>query len=736
MTTQARSPSPTPDGPLPIRRLQESVINRIAAGEIIQRPASALKELIENSLDAGSMSIKITVKDGGMKLLQIQDSGCGIRKADLPILAERFTTSKLSTFSDLARLTTYGFRGEALASISYVSHLTVITKTKTDSCAWKACYADGALAAPRGTTSSEPKACAGNDGTTITVENLFYNTPTRLSALRSSSEEYARILDVVTKYAIHNPHVSFTCKKAGSSAPDVSTPSASTTAQAIRLLYGQTIAKDLLYASISASDQIDATSDASSEDKGETWSAEAHFTNAHYHAKKTVLLLFINHRLVESLRIKKALESIYNGILPKGASPFIYLSLQIDPQSVDVNVHPTKREVHFLDEETIIERIASSLQQKLIGQSQSRVFEYQTLLTGGIAESQNVKGKGKERENQRGTEESPTSDRTDSPSMTPSSQKPRKTLSQHKVRTSLQDRTLESMFPVTSSQTAANGGSGSKAADFDDSSPVPNPLKTREIKASECSLTSVQKLRRAIVQGTHRQLHEILEKHTFVGIVDVNRCLSLIQYSTKLYLVNHGALAEELFYQLGLRQFGNICRIKLDPPPPLKDLVKLAVDVEEGIERSSLSRPQIVDRIVDVLMARREMLSEYFSLDISADGAVESIPMLLRNYTPNLDKLPLFLMRLGPQVNWASERECFESFLRELAFFYVPEPLSPTHTDEAPQSEAEDKSMRWQLQHVLFPAIARYLVAPKSLLDRDVVQVANLPDLYRVFERC
>ncbi|EPS97454.1 hypothetical protein FOMPIDRAFT_1166598 [Fomitopsis schrenkii] len=734
MASQRRSSSPSP-GPQPIRRLEQSVINRIAAGEIIHRPASALKELIENSLDAGSTSIRVTIKDGGMKHLQIQDNGSGIRHDDLPILAERFTTSKLAKFSDLSRLTTYGFRGEALASMSYVANMTVVTKTKTDSCAWKACYADGKLAPAKPGISPDSRPCAGNDGTTITIENLFYNTPTRLSALRSSSEEYARILDVVTKYAIHNPHVSFTCRKAGSSTPDVSTPSASTTPQAIRLLYGQSVAKELLQMTVSSRVSSDDEEDDEVPDKS-SWDAEAHFTNANYQSKKLVLLLFINHRLVESTKIRKAVEAIYTGILPKGASPFVYLSLNIDPRSVDVNVHPTKREVHFLNDDEIMERVCDAMQEKLVGQSQSRAFEYQTLLTGGIAEAPTQgNNKGKKRARDEDEDEMDIDD--PHPESTPAqAARPKKTLSKHKVRTSLQDRTLDSMFPVISpsqQRPASGGGSPGENA----STPPQAARGVREVRESQCYLTSVKSLRAAVVKGKHNQLTEILQRHTFVGIVDVNKCLSLIQHSTKLYLVNHGAVAEELFYQLALRQFGDMGRLRLNPAPSLRTLVALAVDAEAGVERSKLTRPQIVDRIVDTLLSRREMLEEYYSFGISVDGKVETLPMLLRDYTPNLDKLPLFLMRLGPQVDWTSEQKCFEGFLRELAFFYVPEPVLPVSPEEMSDDEkAEDKAVQWQIQHVLFPAAARYLAAPRSLLDRDVVQVANLPDLYRVFERC
>jgi DNA mismatch repair protein MLH1 len=155
-----------------IRKLDETTVNRIAAGEVVQRPSAAVKEMIENSLDASSTSISITCKQGGLALLQIQDNGHGIRKEDLEIVCERFTTSKIECFDDLKRVTTFGFRGEALASITHVAYVTIITKTADSQCAYRAKYSDGKLVPQAHNEEAKAKPCAGNNGTIITVEDL------------------------------------------------------------------------------------------------------------------------------------------------------------------------------------------------------------------------------------------------------------------------------------------------------------------------------------------------------------------------------------------------------------------------------------------------------------------------------------------------------------------------------------------------------------------------------------
>lgn len=195
-----------------IFKLDESVVNRIAAGEVLQRPWNAVKELIENAHDAKATKISVTIGDGGLTSISVTDNGIGIRLDDLPLLCERFATSKLKHFDDLTGISTFGFRGEALASISQVARVTVITRTDGSNCAYKAYYLDGKMSPLPGLTLAEPIGCAGNQGTTISMDSLFYNLPTRKSSF-NADDEYLRILQLCQKYAIHWCNIAFSCQK-------------------------------------------------------------------------------------------------------------------------------------------------------------------------------------------------------------------------------------------------------------------------------------------------------------------------------------------------------------------------------------------------------------------------------------------------------------------------------------------------------------------------------------------
>ncbi|KAH6996203.1 histidine kinase-like ATPase [Ilyonectria sp. MPI-CAGE-AT-0026] len=696
-----------------LQALDPNVVNKIAAGEIIVAPVHALKELIENAVDAGSTSLEILAKDGGLKLLQITDNGCGIQKEDLAILCERHTTSKITSFEDLSSIATYGFRGEALASISHIAHLTVTTKTKDSDLAWRATYQDGKLAPAKQGQSAEPKGVAGRPGTQITVEDLFYNINARRKAFRSFPDEFNKIIDMVGRYAVHCKGVGFTCKKAGESSTSLSIQAQATVIDRIRQIHGSSVANELIKFE-------------TSEDRW-GFKAEGYTTNANYSVKKTTLLLFINHRCVESTHIKKAMEQMYSNFLPKQGHPFVYLSLEIEPARVDVNVHPTKREVHFLNEDEIIQAICEHIETKLAAVDTSRTFMTQTLLPGVKA-----------------ADPSPRTDNDGTPGrVTPLTKRPRRN-SNDLVRTDTSERKITSMF----SRAGLNQSSGSTDRS-EQALPVPEDLDYETIDRASvpCRLSSVKELRSEVREGIHDELTEIFASHTFVGVVDDHRRLAAIQGGVKLYLIDYGHTCFEYFYQVGLTDFGNFGTIRFSPSLDLREMLRMAAEVEKNAVCSpdeDFDVETLVDRVSSQLVERREMLQEYFSLEISPAGELVSIPLLIKGYTPPLVKLPRFLLRLGPHVDWGDEKGCFETFLRELATLYVPEPLpalpgddESLRTEDVPNEiRVRRQHVRYAVQNIFFPAFKARLVATKSLMEQGVLEVASLKGLYRVFERC
>ncbi|KAL7963237.1 DNA mismatch repair protein MutL [Trichoderma compactum] len=711
-----------------IRALDPDVVNKIAAGEIIVTPVQALKELIENAVDAGSTLLDILVKDGGLKLLQITDNGSGIEKEDLEILCVRHTTSKISTFEDLSSIATYGFRGEALASISHIAHLEVTTRTKETPYAWRANYRDGKPVPGPGGLDAEPRMVAGRLGTQISVEDLFFNVPTRLRAFRNHADEYHKIIDMVGRYAVHCKGVGFSCRKHWE-LPTISVKAEQTLEERIRYIYGGSVANEMIELFVS--------------DDRWGFSVNGYVTNANYHIKKTTFVLFINHRCVESSTMKKALEQIYTGFLPKGGRPFIYLSLEIDPARVDVNVHPTKREVYFLNEEQVIQAICKGVESELSAVDASRKFSTKVL----VPEAKPVE-----------VESVDEDDGDAAPKFTtPALRKVRRN-SNDLVRTDKSQSKITAMFSPAGPADKAD----SPARTLEDEPwavPEPTEYTTIDRKPMHCQLRSIRELRHEVREEINEELTEIITSHSFVGVVDEKRRLAAIQAGVKLYLIDYGHACFEYFYQLGLSDFGNFGVINLIPPLDLRDLLLMGAEAEKqdlGLPEGDNNFDVIVSKVANQLIEWREMLQEYFSLEITPTGELASIPLLVKGYTPSLGRLPQFLIRLGPHVNWRNEKLCFKTFLSELASFYVPESLPTSRTGEIEETEGLDpveleevmnaeaiqdvrvrrQHIRWNVEHVFFPAFKSRLVPTNGLMERGVLEAANLKGLYKVFERC
>lgn len=638
-----------------------------------------------------------------------------LQKDDLPLLCERFTTSKLKTFDDLSSIGTYGFRGEALASISHIAHLSVTTKTQESSCAWKAQYSDGKLVPAKPGHTADPKPTAGRQGTQITVEDLFYNVPTRRRAFRSASEEYAKILELVGKYGIHCLNVAFTCKKHADSSIGISVAANASTMDRIRQIHGSSVANELI--------QFKTSSD--------RWGfkAEGWISNANYSVKRTAFLLFINHRSVESSPLKKALEQTYSTFLPKGGHPFIYLSLDIEPHRLDVNVHPTKREVRFLHEDEIVEKLCDEIRNSLGSVDTSRTFMTQSLLPGGKAPMATLSTPAKAFQPAGGDQEGVWSG--------PPRSAPQKPCENNLVRTDARARKITSMMPL------------GQHLPPDDIRAIDQPehmeYEYQDREPTVCRLTTIKELRAEVRDNMHNGLTDIFASHTFVGIVDERRRLAAIQGGVKLFLVDYGMVCNEYFYQVGLTDFGNFGFIRFNPPLDIKELLRLGVkyEKEQAGPDVEFDWDECVSCVRETLISRRDMLAEYFSLEISDDGKLLSIPLLMKGYIPSIAKLPSFLLRLGPFVNWDEEKPCFHTFLKELANFYTPEPLSPppakqedgSFKEEDPEIVLRRKQLARTVENIMFPAFRARLVATKGLL-KGVLEIANLKGLYRVFERC
>jgi len=310
-----------------IIQLSEDIINKIAAGEVIERPASVVKELVENALDAGATAIDVEIKKAGKELIRVKDNGCGMPEDDAKLCILRHTTSKIRQADDLHNIRTLGFRGEALSSIAAVSHFVLTTKEKSTIAGSRITVSGGVL--------QRVEQAASADGTTIEVHELFLNTPARRKFMKSDATENAQILDVITRYALYYNFVFFRLMSDGKSLLQSGNSDQRAT---ITTIYGASLAKELL--------------NVEKDDAGIRVSGMISKPTV-TRANKDYQTFFVNGRLVKSPMIEHALHEAYHAALFIHRHPFALLKIEIDPALIDVNVHPTKKEVKFEKSELV-----------------------------------------------------------------------------------------------------------------------------------------------------------------------------------------------------------------------------------------------------------------------------------------------------------------------------------------------------------------------------------------------
>lgn len=319
-----------------VRLLDTNTANQIAAGEVVEKPASVVKELVENALDAGADKIEVTIFAGGTEYIRVTDNGCGMSEADAKMAVLRHATSKLTKAEDLLSLNTLGFRGEALPSIASVSNFTLLTRPESEEFATSV-HIDGG-------ENTEVTASGGSTGTTVIVENLFFNVPARRKFLKTVSTEGRYISELLTRLALSRPDVRF--KLVNNDKEVLSTPGDGDLEHAIKALYGKNVAENLLEVSLN----------------------DPKVRVSGFISKPTLLkgtrqwqTFFVNGRCIGSKMLSKAMDHAYQSQIPKSGFPFAVINLKVDTASVDVNVHPQKSEIKFSDDSLIYKAMYKAL---------------------------------------------------------------------------------------------------------------------------------------------------------------------------------------------------------------------------------------------------------------------------------------------------------------------------------------------------------------------------------------
>ncbi|OGN91585.1 MAG: hypothetical protein A2Z75_00250 [Chloroflexi bacterium RBG_13_50_10] len=326
---------------MPIRILASEVVSKIAAGEVVDRPASVVKELVENALDGGATQIAVEAQGGGVSLIRLTDNGRGIPASDVELAFHRYATSKIDTLTDLEKISTLGFRGEALPSIAAVADVEILTKAESDTA--------GTYLYLKNSTVVKREKRSRPQGTTVTVHHLFRNFPARLKFLKSATTENGHIANLLSQYALAFPEVKFNLVLDGRLT--LKTPGNGNLRDVVAEVYGLEVAKQML--DIGATDQIPSAFGLVSPP----------FLSR---SSRGYLSFFVNRRWVRSSLLARAAEDAYHGLLMTGKHPIVILNVSLPSPELDVNVHPTKTEVKFRNSQIVYTAVQKSIQKVLV----------------------------------------------------------------------------------------------------------------------------------------------------------------------------------------------------------------------------------------------------------------------------------------------------------------------------------------------------------------------------------
>ncbi|MES1904508.1 MAG: DNA mismatch repair protein, partial [Paramarteilia canceri] len=538
--------------------------------------------------------------------------------------------------------------------------------------------------------------CATKDGTIVVSENIFYNNQIRKQSL-DPRDEYNHIFNLIRRLSIHFSDISFSVKKSINDKIELKTPGKdSDKKELIAMLFDHKLKEELISIFIDSQEP--------------SFILSGFVTHANFSRRKYEFTLFVNNRLVENEMLKKSILSTYSPYLPKSSYPFVYLSFSIPFDRIDVNVHPSKSRVHFIDEQQIISAIVGEIGIKILEYSKSRNFTLSQSISQPVIEScqattKKVQPISFSQPIKVTSRNDPYSSRSSTMSSYP----------QNYVRTNpkaLKIDTFSSNMKLEESK-----------------APSASNLDVQQKNIETVSLASIDELNKELEEKKCEKVIHILENSSYIGIVSFKYIL--MQFETQLMLVNSQSILSSFLYQSGLKQFSSFKEISLQPGFKIRDLLEIGLSLpESGYHESDGPKNDMIEYAIRTLNRQIDMLSEYFMIKIT-DQELVRMPLLCDKLQFPVHRLPIFFLKLLVDVDWCVEKQCFKDILQLLANFYC----EPAEGDDG---SLKSYNTSTYFETVFLPGIKtnqNNFSASYDLMN-DFKKLTTLPELYRVFERC